>query len=435
MINLRYLAATAALLVCLASAGAQQITPTLGVYIDAEGVLRATGKPDDRLDGLRAKAAKLPKDNKLVYVSLPRVFAESRRLREKGEPLPPDIKFLGGMVRLRYIFVYPDEKDIVIAGPAEPFDVDVPYRPLGKYTGRPVLQLDDLVIALRRVGPGGPAKALGCTLEVTQEIADRIQKKTKEVGPKAEKIGNRRATELIAEAGGPQPVKYIGLEPDNRFASVCIEADYLLKAFGLGLIESPVKKVKSYMAHSLFANQPHRFAFACAYDALGVSEDGLAFELRGPSLKVESSLYSVDKQDVKEGDISPAALYFTRDLSRHFEEVSRHIPAWADLANLSDLAVLSALIARDGLHTKTGWDLSWILDPAACKLAPINAPKSALTLCNFRSTSQLTVFASGGVLLAAESWISDRAKDEKGELKGQSQRPGTEGWASTRKLP
>src|SRR5690349_261632 len=89
MINLRYLAATAALLVCLASAGAQQITPTLGVYIDAEGVLRATGKPDDRLDGLRAKAAKLPKDNKLVYVSLPRVFAESRRLREKGEPLPP----------------------------------------------------------------------------------------------------------------------------------------------------------------------------------------------------------------------------------------------------------------------------------------------------------------------------------------------------------
>src|SRR5262245_45064514 len=210
MAFLRTTAAVAALLVCFAAANAQQITPTLGVYIDPQGVLRTNGKTDERLDGLRAKAAKLPKDKKLVYVSLPRVFAEARKLREKGEPLPPEIRFLGGMVRLKYVFIYPDEKDLVIAGPAEPFDVDVPYRPLGKLTGRPVLQLDDLVTALRHVGPGGKAGALGCTLEVTQEIFDRIQSKTKEVGPKAQTIGNRRASELIAEHAGPQPVKYIG---------------------------------------------------------------------------------------------------------------------------------------------------------------------------------------------------------------------------------
>src|SRR5688500_1906508 len=112
MTTLRIAAAAGALLACLASARAQQITPTLGVYMDAEGVLHSTGKPDERLDALRAKAAKLPKDNKLVYVSLPRVFAEARKYREKGEPLPPEIKFLGGMVRLKYVFVYPDEKVI-----------------------------------------------------------------------------------------------------------------------------------------------------------------------------------------------------------------------------------------------------------------------------------------------------------------------------------
>ena len=297
----RLLAASAAFLACLASARAQQVTPTLGVYIDPEGVLRATGKPDERLEALRAKAAKLPKDNQLVYLSLPRLFAEAKKLRDEGKALPPEIRYLGGMVRLKYVFVYPDEKDLVIAGPAEPFDVDVPYRPLGKLTARPVMHFDDLVTALRRVGPGGPAKALGCTLEVTQEIFDRIQKKTKEVGPKAPTIGYRRASELIGEAGGPQPVKYIGLEPDNRYAAVCIEADYILKMYGLGLFESPVPKVKSYMALSTSAHKPHRFAFECAYDPMGVSEDGLAFELRGPSLKVESSLYSVEKQDVKEG--------------------------------------------------------------------------------------------------------------------------------------
>ena len=435
MLIRRLMATAAALLAGLAAAPPQQVTPTLGVYIDAEGVLRSTGKPDERLDALRAKAAKLPKDNKLVYISLPRIFAEARKHREKGEPLPSDIRFLGGMVRLKYVFVYPDEKDLVIAGPAEPFDVDVAYRPLGRLTGRPVLQLDDLVTALRSVGPGGQAGALGCTLEVTQEIFDRIQKKTKEVGPKAATIGNRRASELIAEAGGPQPVKYIGLAPDNRYAAVCIEADYLLKMFGLGLIDSPTPKVKSYMALSTLAHKPHRFAFECAYDPMGISTDGLAYELRGNSLKVESSLYSVEKQDVKEGEISPAATYFTRDLSRHFEEVSRHIPAFADLANLSDLAVLAALIGRDELHTKAGWDLAWVLDRTACKLEPVTAPKSAQTLCNYRQSGSLTVFVAGGVLLAPASWVKERANDEKGEIKERSQRPGTESWASTRKIP
>ncbi|HZL72033.1 MAG TPA: hypothetical protein VFC86_06215, partial [Planctomycetota bacterium] len=73
MTLIRILAA-GALLACLGAAPPQQITPTLGVYIDPEGVLHSTGKPDERLDALRSKAAKLPKDDKLVYVSLPRVF-------------------------------------------------------------------------------------------------------------------------------------------------------------------------------------------------------------------------------------------------------------------------------------------------------------------------------------------------------------------------
>jgi hypothetical protein len=426
--------AMAAILAGVAAAP-QQITPILGVFIDAQGVLRTTGKPDDRLETLRAKAAKLPKDDKFVYISLPRVLAEARALQEKGESLPSEIRHLGGMVRLKYVFVYPDEKDLVIAGPAEPFDVDVPYRPLGKYTGRPVLHLSDFVTALRHVGPGGPTPALGCTLEITPEIFDRIQKKTKEVGPKAPKIGNTRACELIAEAGGPQPVKYIGLEPNNRYAAVCIEADYLLKMFGLGLFDSPSRKVKSYMALSTSAHKPHRFAFECAYDPMGVSPDGLAFELRGTSLKVDTSLYSVEHQAVKEGEIAPAAKYFARDLSRHFEDVSRHIPAFADLANLSDLAVLSALIAKEELHTKAGWDLAWTLAPDGFKTDSVAAPTSALTLCNYRQYGNTTIFVAGGVLLSPGSFVKDRAPDEKGEIKGQSQRPESGAWSSTKKLP
>jgi hypothetical protein len=417
-----------AILALVSAAPQNQITPTLGVYIDAEGVLHTTGKPDERLTELRAKAAKLPKEDNLVYISLPKIFAEARALKEKGEALPPAIRHLGGMTRLKYVFVFPEEKDLVIAGPAEPFEMGVPYRPLGLYSGRPVLHLDDLATTLTHVGPGGRTGALGCTLEVPQDVYDRIRKKTKEVGPKGPTIGNRRACELIAEAGGPQPVKYIGLQPDNRYAAVCIEADYLLKMFGLGLVDSPTPKVKSYMALSTTATTPHRFAFECAYDPMGVSTDGLAYELRGASLKVVTSLYSVEKQDVKDGDISYAAKTFTQNFSRHFEEVAKHVPAYADLANLSDLAVLAALIAKDDLHTKAGWDLGWLKTYA---IEAVAAPKSAQTLCNYRKYGNETVFVAGGVQLSPAAWVQDRAAEEKGDLKGQARRPDAATWSST----
>ena len=64
-------------------------------------------------------------------------------------PLPGEIKYLAGLQRIRYVFVYPEEKDIVLAGPGEGWKVDAQGNVVGLTTGRPVLQLDDLLTALR----------------------------------------------------------------------------------------------------------------------------------------------------------------------------------------------------------------------------------------------------------------------------------------------
>jgi len=108
-----------------------------GVHVDAKGILRSRSvDPDPRLAELWKNATSIQKDAKTLYVSLPRLFAEARRTLESGRPLPPELRHVGGLTRLQYVFVHPESKDVVIAGSAEPIDARDGYRPLGKITGR-----------------------------------------------------------------------------------------------------------------------------------------------------------------------------------------------------------------------------------------------------------------------------------------------------------
>ena len=135
----------------------------VGIHVDAQGVLRSRSvDADPRLAELRKGAAAHQKDARTVALSLPRLFAEARRLSDAGKPLPDELRFLGGLTKLQYVFVYPDEKDLVVVGPAEPFDARSAFRPLGKITGKPVLQLDDLVTGLRSFAGGKRPDRLGC---------------------------------------------------------------------------------------------------------------------------------------------------------------------------------------------------------------------------------------------------------------------------------
>lgn len=407
----------------------------VGVYVDAEGVLRSrTTEPDGRLTELWKKARGAKPDDGLVFISLPRLFAEAKRLLDEGKPLPPDIRHLGGMTRLRYVFVYPDQKDLVIAGPAEPFDDAVPFRPLGQVTGRPVLHLEDLVTALRAFGPGRKPDRVGCDIQITQEVADRLGKAMTEFGAKAATIGIKAAAEKIAQAGGQQPVKYYGVDPDTRFAFVCVEADYRLKQLALGQFPSPVAAVKSYKSLLPSPERAHRFSLESAYDALLASADGRAFELRGPSLKVNSGL--LGKSDSTDADISAAAKRFKDLCNEHFEALTRHMVDWADLANLGDLCVAAALIAGDGLADKASWDASWVLAPKGFPVTHMTAPKSAQTLCATTSAGKMLIFVTGGVWINPREWAEKRVVDDRGALDGKPLRPSDEeGWraAATRR--
>src|SRR6185436_7079875 len=222
---------------------------------------------------------------------------------------------------------------------------------------------------------------LGCDIEITAEIKERANAKIQALGPAARITGFRKTCDQIAEAAGPQPVKYYGLEPRTRFAFVCVEADYRLKQLGLGLLPPPVPNVESYRS---LIDRPER-EFRCSlesnYDALAASPDGLAFELRGPSLKVHGGLLGHPESTVQ--DLSPAGRRFVTLCNENFAALIRHLVSWADLCNLGDLSVLAALAAGEDLAGKAGWDLAWILDPKGYRVPEIAAPETAATLCNF----------------------------------------------------
>ena len=123
-----------------------------GVYMDTEGnvkVREMDANQDLAAMRVRARAgADAAKKEKLSYISLPRLFARVRALREANKPLPDDLKYLGGLTQIRFVFAYPDRSDLIIAGPAEPWteDKDKLYA-FGQRSGHPVMQLDDLITA------------------------------------------------------------------------------------------------------------------------------------------------------------------------------------------------------------------------------------------------------------------------------------------------
>ena len=102
-----------------------------GVMVDADGVLRsATVDETRKLIEMRKQQLKQISGDMNVATPLRKVslrrFQEEYKARKAAGQIPhitQDMEYLSGLTRIRYIFVYPEEKDIVLVCPAEPMTV------------------------------------------------------------------------------------------------------------------------------------------------------------------------------------------------------------------------------------------------------------------------------------------------------------------------
>lgn len=372
--------------------GAQNIT-VQGVFIDAGGVLRSRSK----VSRLR-RPAPLADGAKQIAVSLPRLFSALRSNVESGTPIPDELRWLDGLVRIDHILVDQKRKELAIVGPAEPVDSTSRFRPVGRVTGRPVLQLDDLIVALRTFGPTGRSRSFGCTLVHSQAGLDRVAAMPRVNVVRAGQRSNQAAN--LKQALGPLEAKYFGVPVNTRFAFVSVEADYRMKEYTIGVKRLPVPRMRNYLARSTGLGGYTRFWFTENYGGIQMTEDQTQYALQGPGLKLLAS-NSPTAIVVTNGPAQEFADEFTKNIA----ELEERVPCFADLHNLTDLAVFAALIANDRLHERVSWDTAWITSPENYQPVSYQSPRQAETLVNSLKRGSKTVTVAGGVQLSVRGIV------------------------------
>ena len=130
-----------------------------GVFVDPSGVLRQIDKDVEgeltkvwksaSLAAGRVSVQEIGKPSELRKVSLTRLERALRDQLEQGQPPSLAMRLLAGLHRVDYLFVDREHSDVILAGPAGPWTVNQQGRVVDQVSGRPLLRLDDLVVALR----------------------------------------------------------------------------------------------------------------------------------------------------------------------------------------------------------------------------------------------------------------------------------------------
>ncbi|MDP6445040.1 MAG: DUF1598 domain-containing protein, partial [Pirellulaceae bacterium] len=358
--------------------------PTFGVSIDAAGVLslRRVVDPGGRLRAARAVAAAaarppaLRKPSACRMVSLTRLEAAIRRELAAGRSLDDTMLNLAGLLRVEFAFLFTDTNEIVIAGPAEGWVDDGAGRRIGLTTGRPVVQLEDLVVALRAFPAGDRGRPfVGCTISPDRNGLRRLQEFQRTI-PRSVPQNQRTRTAIAVAKGmrdalGMAHIRVFGISPKTRMAQVLIEADYRMKLIGVG-VEPPPVKMKTFVNSLSGSKQSglQRWWFTPHYECLKMSADRHAMQLvgRGVQLQTEDKTVGPDGRAIDSGrPPSKAAQTYASSFTARYSDISAAQPVYAELRNEIDLLTLGAFLQHEDWYSQVGWKALVLNDEAAVK--------------------------------------------------------------------
>jgi hypothetical protein len=412
----RFLIVTLALLAATmtsAVATAQIIQQSVGgVSIDTDGLLN-TAQPaaQGELAKVRAQSLeKVPADlnapAETRKISLRRLEAVLDDCTQNNKPIPDAVKYLGGLQHIRYLLVYPEQHDIVLVGPSEGWKVDAHGSVVGVVSGRPVMQLDDLLVAFRTAQAAAQG-GIRCSIDPTPEGMARMNAITH--------TGDREALVREMESAlGMQRISVHGVPDTSHFARVLVAADYRMKRLSMNLDPSPVRGLVSYlqMVRPTGRTLTPRFWLEPKYEALFRDADGLAWELRGAGVKAmtEEDFLTSSGNVVHSGKATRTAQAWADSMTDKYAELAVADPIFGELQNCIELAIVGAVIVKDRLADKAGYSLPTLMESPALKTEVFNAPKQVDSKASVVVKGQnWIVGVSGGV--AINSWaVADKAK-------------------------
>lgn len=424
-----------ALLVAPASLRAQVggLQQAAGVVVDAQGVLRKQTfeDPTGQLMRERMAASKaalepaLAAPSRLRKVSLTRLERELQSRIGKDQPPTGEMLHLAGLTRVRYVFYYPDTKDVVLAGPAEGWTSDLAGRARGMYSGHPVLMLEDLIVALRAFPPDMEGTGvIGCSIDPTPEGLQRMQDFLRQVGAQATPDQTDQIVEGLRTSMGMQNVRVMGVSPKTHFAQVLVEADYRMKLIGIGLEKPPVK-LDSYVdrakASDVGRNALQRWYFTPDYQCVKVSDDALAMELVGDGVKLvgEDEVVAGGGERRRAATANKASQQFVYHFTQKYPQLAEKEPVYAQLRNLIDLSIVAAHIQQQDYYQQAEWRAETFHREEMLPVETYHTPVQVETVVTsvWRGNRLMTP-VGGGVTMQPELALdsSNLLSDEEGKL-------------------
>jgi Protein of unknown function (DUF1598) len=391
-----------------------------GVAIDAKGTIDEAESRDvvtlrsARRAALEGLAGDVNQPSELRKISLRRLDALLAQLASQNKPLSPAILYLAGLQRVEYVFAFPELGDLVLAGPAEGWTIDDAGNVVGANSGAAVMQLVDLIAALRTSDKLLAGEMISCSIDPTPEGLQRFARVMR--GSRASP--SEQLLRRMEQAVGRQTIKLTGISPESHFAQVLVAADWQMKRLAMGLAASPVEGLASYL--ELLEDNPRvtprnalpRWWIAYGQEPVERDAEGLGWRISPPGIEVLTAAASLeaDGQIATEIESDPLAQRWADAMTAHYDELAIVEPVFGQLRGCMDLALVTAVLTSGDLLTHVGLELPMLLDDARLQLAAHHVPKTVASQASaLRRSRGWLVTVSGGVELDVAPAVNDAA--------------------------
>jgi len=390
-----------------------------GIWVDTDGQLKSTTVDFAgdlrklRLEALQQIPGDLNGLASMRKISLRRLDEAIQRCLDSGEDLPDEIRYLAGLQRIQYVFVMPEENDIILAGPGEGWKVDPQGFVVGATTDRPVLLLDDLLVALRSAKQNS-REVISCSIDPTAEGLQRLRQHV--AGLRT--IGNPKRTAAGVERTlGKQQITLTGVPATSHFARVLVAADYRMKRLAMGFETPPVKDLPSYLQMIKpgprgMSNMMPRWWLAPDFAPLLRDAEGNSWELRGASVKAmaEEDFLTATGDRRQGGKANPLAQKWADNMTAKYDELALADPIFGQLRNCIDLAVVAALIVKEDLTRKAGCELPAMMDSAGAEVVSFPAPQEVQSQASLLKKGRNWLISVSGGVKVSPRMILDRVE-------------------------
>jgi len=397
-----------------------------GPAILASVVLRSDGS---RLDTVAIEAARanlntdIRATSKLRLISLPKLERHIAALQASGQPVPDDVRNLAGLARIQYLMTFPETGDVVIGGPAADWTHDESGRSVSVADGRPVLQLDDLLVLARTFSDDGRSFFM-CSIDPKQEQVQAVNDFVRDNRRALNKKTAPNFTQRLEQILGLQNVIVDGVPANSRVAKVIVDADYRMKQIGIGEVEG-APGMKSYFDLLTRSEQRGsagmdalRWWMSVGNESIRMSSSGESFELSGNSVRclAEDQVVNADGTRDATGEARGANAEFAQLFTKHFAALANDDVVFADLQNVFDLAMVAALVHSQGLTEAAHLDSDTF---RAVETESVEVPAELMTSAAHRvfNGRHVVVQVAGGVRADMASVVRDAGRfQESSEL-------------------